>query len=68
MVRKSLTLLIIFIIFSISIVGCKKKSDTEVQPVSAADAKQSAEKEINQDNLDSELEKMQNEIQADTDN
>ena len=64
MIRKSLVLLAVVAITAFSLTGCKEKSEPQVQSITIDQAKQAAEKEITQENLDAELEKMQNEMTA----
>lgn len=66
MMRKSLVILLaVFVISSLFVVGCKERTEPEVQAISKEEAKQAAEKDINEANLDAELQKMQDEIGTD---
>ena len=63
---KTLSLVIIFVIGSVLIVGCKKKEEPMPTKMTAAEAIAEAEKAVNSENLDAEMEKMEKEINSDT--
>lgn len=64
MYRKSLVLVAAFLLIALAVAGCKKKSE-KVDVVSMDQARQEAEKEITESNLDDELDRMEKEISAD---
>ena len=64
MVRQILLVMLAVLVFGL--VGCNKKEEPQTEPVKTeAQLKAEAEKDINADNLDTELDKMESEINAD---
>ena len=63
MLRKLLALLLVFAIAGLFIGGCKGKGE---EPAPMEQYRKQAEKDINAKNAESELQKLQKEIDADT--
>ncbi len=65
MMRKTFMILAVLVFTTLSVVGCKQRTEPEVQAISKEEAKQAAEQNINEANLDAELQKLQAEIGSD---
>ncbi len=64
---KKLALVILIAILTISLYSCKKKEEPqEIEVKSKQEYKQQAEKEISEENMDEELQKLQEEIESET--
>ena len=55
----------ISILICLAIIGCKKKTQEPVQVKTEAQYQAEAEKEINDENMQAELEKLEKEVEAD---
>lgn len=65
MIRRIFAAVIVIAIGASFIVGCKKDEPAEEAVKTAAEFKAEAEKEITEENFESELERMEKEIEAD---
>ena len=63
MLRKLMAILLVFALVGLFVGGCKDKGD---EPKTMEQYKEQAEKDINAENAESELDKLQKEIEADT--
>ena len=68
MKRKTLIVVVAVSIIAVIFIGCKKDSSESQQDVvkTAAEYKAQAEKEINADNMNAELEKVEKAIESET--
>jgi len=65
MFRKILMLVFIAALLTFSVAGCKKTTSEEAAPAKTAEQyKQEADKEITEENMDEELEKVEKELNA----
>ena len=63
---RRLSIFVLAMLMSLSICGCKDDGAEEVEVKSPAELKAEAEKEINEENMDAELEKLEEAIEAET--
>ena len=65
MYKKIIALVILLAIGSVVLTGCKKKGEVSAEPKTADEYKAEAEKNITEENLDAEMEKLEKEIAED---
>ena len=63
MLRKALAILLVFALVGLFVGGCKDKDE---EPKTMEQYQEEAEKAIDESNVESELDKLQKEIEADT--
>jgi len=66
MYQKTLVVLVsIGMIFALAFCGCRKKSPEPAEPQTEAQYKADAEKEITDENMEAELDKLEKDLEAD---